>query len=213
MNAPAKVNSTLALWFTLLAACLAFLSLPVVQSEPLTFYAATFAIFGILPAFVARGVFREALAAHGVRLGDWRYGLKGVLAGFIVAGGATWFSSFDPEFLREYPHSMSFVASPAAFAGFSISILLFYGGWEFFLRGFVLFGLEKRTGAFNALMVQTLISTLLHIGKPSGELLGAAPAAFFMGWLTLRTRSILYALLFHWSVGLVNTWLCGVHRL
>ena len=67
--------------------------------------------------------------------------------------------------------------------------------------GSLLFGLRERLGTGGALLFQTAISTLVHIGKPVGELVGAAPAGFLFGAAALRTRSVLWPLLLHWYLG------------
>ena len=82
--------------------------------------------------------------------------------------------------------------------------VLYYVGWEIFFRGLLVLGLEKRLGAFAAVGVSTLVSTAIHYGKPQGEVLAAAIAGFLLGWLVLRTRSLLGPLVFHAATGLLT---------
>ena len=58
----------------------------------------------------------------------------------------------------------------------------YYLGWEFFFRGFMQFGLRGALGDWNAILVQTLASCLIHIGKPAGEIYGAIVAGLLWGW-------------------------------
>jgi membrane protease YdiL (CAAX protease family) len=51
-------------------------------------------------------------------------------------------------------------------------------------------------------LVQTLASTLVHIGKPTGELYGAVAGGIVWGIVTFRARSIWPALLLHWLLGI-----------
>ena len=81
--------------------------------------------------------------------------------------------------------------------------------WEFFFRGFLLFGLMKtRLGAAGAVLVQAIPFALLHwswhahASKPSLEVLGSFVAAILLGILAVRTRSFLYGYLAHWAVSL-----------
>jgi membrane protease YdiL (CAAX protease family) len=53
---------------------------------------------------------------------------------------------------------------------YSLFYLLYYLGWEFFFRGYMQFGLRRRLGDWNAILIQTLASCLLHIGKPDTEI-------------------------------------------
>ncbi len=74
-------------------------------------------------------------------------------------------------------------------------------GWEFFFRGFMQFGLRGALGNWNAILVQTLASCLVHIGKPAGETYGAIVAGVVWGLIVFRARSLWAVLLMHWALG------------
>lgn len=81
--------------------------------------------------------------------------------------------------------------------------------WEFFFRGFLLFGLQKSfLGTWGAVIVQALLFALLHwsyvpgASKPPVEVLSALPGGIILGILALRTRSFLYGFLAHWAISL-----------
>jgi membrane protease YdiL (CAAX protease family) len=65
----------------------------------------------------------------------------------------------------------------------------------------MLFGLRDAVGAANAILIQTIPSTLLHIGKPDGEIFAAILAGIAFGIIALRTKSILYVFVIHWLIG------------
>ena len=86
---------------------------------------------------------------------------------------------------------------------------LFYMGWEFYFRGFLLFGLRDSLGAVNAVLVQTLASALLHIGSPAAESFGAVLAGLLWGVLALQTRSLLSGLGQHFLLGIaLDAFIC-----
>ena len=64
------------------------------------------------------------------------------------------------------------------------------------------FGLRDRLGDWNAILVQTLASSLLHVGKPFGETVGAVLGGLVWGVVAFRSRSLLVPLLTHWLLGL-----------
>jgi uncharacterized protein len=66
----------------------------------------------------------------------------------------------------------------------------------------MLFGLEKRYGPLTAILFQMIPSAIVHIGKPAGESFGAILAGIIFGYLAIRTRSILYPLILHATVGI-----------
>jgi len=72
-------------------------------------------------------------------------------------------------------------------------------GWEFFFRGWLLFGYARRFGP-EAIWLQAVPFALAHIGKPEVETLSTIFGGFAFGWVAWRTRSFLYPLLIHWFV-------------
>ncbi len=165
-------------------------------------FAAAFVLLGLVPLLLVKMVFREPLAAYGVRWGDWAFGWKAlvVLAPIMIL--LSWPASRQPDFLAAYPLNRAAGASPAAFAGPAAAYLLFYLGWEFCFRGFLQFGLREAVGDWNAILIQTLASCLLHLGKPLGETLGAILGGLVWGIIAFRCRSLLIPLLTHWLLGL-----------
>lgn len=146
--------------------------------------------------------------------GDWRWGGRWTLLACITVTVPTWISSGDPQLQAEYPLSMYAFNSPQLLALFLFSYVLYYIGWEAFFRGFIGYGLVGLGYApFLALMVQVALSTIIHIGKPQMELIGAIPGGILMGVLAYRSRSLLWPLLFHIYVGFINTAFCWMQRL
>ena len=158
-------------------------------------------MFGI-PALFIRLVFRERLRDYGLRAGNWKTGLKWivfllpvmVLTAFLAAAGA--------DMQAEYPLVKSAAAVPHFLLAAEAAYLIYYLGWEFCFRGFMLFGLEERLGALPAVLIQMIPSTLVHIGKPFGETIGAVFGGLLFGYLALRTRSIWTPLLLHAVLGI-----------
>ncbi|MCB9250428.1 MAG: CPBP family intramembrane metalloprotease [Ignavibacteriales bacterium] len=79
---------------------------------------------------------------------------------------------------------------------YELLLLLFLFSWEFIFRGFILFGLEKRFGLY-AIFIQMIPFVILHNGKPFLETFASIFGGLFLGYLALRTRSILYGFLIH----------------
>ncbi len=144
---------------------------------------------------------RRRLAEAGLGLGDWRFGLRaaGALAPAMVA--AAFLAARLPAFRAEYPCWPGAGASGAAFAAHAGLYLLYYLGYETYFRGLLQGGLRRRLGDLDAVLVQTLASTLVHIGKPAGEIVGAIPAGLAWGAVALRARSIWPVVLTHWLLG------------
>jgi len=164
-------------------------------------------LLGVAPALLVTLVFRERLADYGVTLGDRVRTLRtaAILVPLFVLGG--WVSSRDPAIAAVYPINPS---AGRMFAAHALAYLLFYVGWEFHFRGFLQFGLRGQLGPANALLVQVLASTLLHLGKPPAETFAAVAGGLLWGLLAYRTRSLLSGLLQHYALGLaLDAFLCA----
>ena len=84
----------------------------------------------------------------------------------------------------------------------AILFLSFYVGWEFHFRGFLQNGLRDVLGETNAILIQTMASTLLHIGTPTMETYMAIVAGIMWGVIMYWTRSLLAGLILHFSLGI-----------
>ena len=165
-----------------------------------TFFASLILLGGI-PALIIKFVFHEPLSAYGVQMGDIRFGIKSflILAPLMIA--LTYPSSRTEPFLLEYPLYKEASSSLGMFSVYSLSYLMFYLGWEFFFRGYMQFGLQGKFGGWNAILVQTLASCLLHIGKPPAEIYGSILGGIVWGMMAWRGQSLLFVILLHWLLG------------
>lgn len=165
-------------------------------------FSSSLILLGLLPAFIIKFVFHEPLSNYGVRLGNWQWGLKAFFLLTPVMMAVTLPSSRLESFIAEYPLYKGAGASPFNFIAYSLLYLTYYLGWEFFFRGYMQFGLETRLGEGNAILIQTLASCLLHIGKPDAEIYSSILGGIVWGVVVFRTRSLLPALLLHWLLGI-----------
>jgi len=196
-----KYFGTRSFYLAELSSAFAFFGDPQLTAELYEFFC-TFLLLGIVPLLTIKLVFREPISSYGLQLGDWRFGLKAflVLAPIMVA--AAFPSSKQPEFLAQYPLFKGAGASPQMFLAHAASYLIFYIGWETYFRGFMQFGLRGTFGDWNAILVQTAVSCILHIGKPTGEIYGSIIGGLVWGIVAFRARSILFIILLHWLVGI-----------
>ncbi len=165
-------------------------------------YLTAFLLMFWVPYFIIKMVFKKKLRDFGFRFGDARYGLIFVL---IMAPYILWIvyaGSSGVVIQNEYPLSKSTMGHLYLFIIVEIFYLIYYIGFEFLFRGFMLFGLEKRYGALAAILIQTIPSAIIHIGKPASESFGAIFAGLVFGYLAIRTRSVLYPLLLHAIIGI-----------
>ncbi|MFP4383062.1 MAG: CPBP family intramembrane glutamic endopeptidase [Spirochaetia bacterium] len=98
---------------------------------------------------------------------------------------------------------------------FLLYILLYYLPWEFLFRGLMILpflkildridGLKKEEHFIFSIAIasfQAIPSALIHIQHPFPETFAALPFGIFLGYLTVRTRSIIPGLILHIVTGL-----------
>ena len=173
---------------------------PDLTAELYTFFTAL-VLFGLLPFFIIKFLFKERLFSYGLQLGDWRFGGKAFLILAPIFILASYTSINKPDFLAEYPMYKGVGSSAGMFLSHAAAYLIFYISWETYFRGFLQFGLRQSMGDWQAILVQVIASCLVHIGKPTGEIYGSIIGGLVWGLIAFRTRSILFIILLHWLLG------------
>lgn len=165
-----------------------------------------FALMFLLPIAAFRGKPRRPLVELGLGPpGGARALWLTLLAIPLVVGPIAWFGAKMPEVRAEYPMLHLLGSRPDFVLAYEAAyVLLYYVAWEFFFRGYLLFTLEGEYGGFAAVLIQTISSCLVHIGKPEGEILGSIPVGILFGVIALRTRSIWPTFLLHASLGVMT---------
>jgi uncharacterized protein len=131
----------------------------------------------------------------GLGLGDWRLGFK--LAAFFYAvmlpllAVIVWNSDFQGKYpLCDGANTLQ------KFVIYEIGFAIYFIAWEYFFRGFMLFGLKRTLGPWS-LWVQMLPFVVVHFPKPDLESLSSIIGGLALGWLALKTRSIWYGWFVH----------------
>jgi membrane protease YdiL (CAAX protease family) len=148
-------------------------------------------LYLIIPLVFILLFFREKPRDFGLGLGDWKAGLVITIAGILLMAPVIWYlGRSDPAMTDYYKSNVE---------GLPWTTFLDLIGWEFFFRGWVLFGYARKFGA-EALWLQAVPFALAHIGKPEVETLSTIFGGFAFGWVAWRTRSFLYPFLIHWFI-------------
>ena len=178
---------------------------PVDQAVAVTQFFIFFILVLVIPALYILLGTDKRMRDFGASLGDYRFGLK--LLGLIplVILPVIYFAAKMPDVRSEYPLAKSLLTDQSHLLGYELAyVLLYYIAWEFFFRGFILFGLKEKYGAVAAILIQTISSCLVHIDKPEGEIIGSIIVGILFGMIALRTRSIWYVVILHASIGVLT---------
>jgi len=148
-------------------------------------------LYLVIPILITLLIFREDPRKYGFTLGDWRAGLPITFLAIILFAPLLWFVARGDTSMQDYYKSQV--------SGLPWNTFLDLLGWEFFFRGWILFGYARKFGA-EALWLQAVPFALAHIGKPEVETLSTIFGGFAFGWVAWRTKSFVYPLLIHWFV-------------
>jgi hypothetical protein len=133
-------------------------------------------------------------------------------------------NAYSPNLYNFYPYAQSLVDSTAARGGWPFLLhaaaygLLFYLPWELTFRGLLLLPfaysaarrphISLKKWEFHPLILplalfQIIPSALLHFGHPYLESLGALAFGLLMALVVLRTRSVVWPVIFHSAAGIL----------
>ena len=153
----------------------------------------------VIPIVIIKFYFKINPIKFGLTTGDLNFGLKISVVAVLIMAALLWFVSASESFSLNYPSLKSAKDLSSQFLIYELVLFFYIIAWEFIWRGYMLFGLEKKFG-YYAVFIQMIPFVILHNGKPLLEMLGAIPGGIILGILALRTRSILYGVIIHFSV-------------
>jgi hypothetical protein len=150
----------------------------------------------VLPALSLLLLFRQRPAAIGLGLGDWRLAmtLAGLYLPLVVVG--TWILSDGRDFQALYPLYRESALNWTSLLVYECLFLVYWLGWEYLWRGFVLFGTARVFG-YWAIFVQMIPFALLHAGKPAPEAFMSIVGGVVIGAVCWRCRSFWIAVPIH----------------
>ena len=161
--------------------------------------AASLVLRVLIPIGIITLLFRRPLAEYGLTLRGVGKHARIYLALYLLMLPLLYVASQLPSFQATYPFYSRAAEGGARFWTFELAYALQFIGVEVFFRGFMTFGLAKRLG-YYAVLIMTLPYTMIHFGKPMPEAMGAIVAGLALGYLALRTGSVVPGILIHWGV-------------
>jgi membrane protease YdiL (CAAX protease family) len=159
----------------------------------------------VIPLALSRIPPGYPLKEIGLQWGDRRFGLMFTAAALVcLVVPSALLAARMPDVRLEYPLAKAVMTRGDLLVVYEAAyVLIYYLAWEFFFRGFMLFPLARVFGGVNAILIQTIPSCLVHIGKPESEVTGSIIAGVILGTLALRTGSIWYGWILHATLGVL----------
>ncbi len=187
--------------------------LPLAASLPYYYWFLSTAVtLLVIPIIIAVVGSNQRLRDYGMRLGRQKLGWLITAAAWILMIPIVFIAiKLHEPFLYKYPFSKVVAKSWVTFVPYQLAYGVYMFSWEFFFRGFMLFGLEKRFGNYS-ILIQTIPFAVMHFSKPLPEALGSVIAGILLGVLALETRSFVYGAAIHWLVAMTMDTLCVLLR-
>ncbi len=148
-------------------------------------------LYLVVPLLIIFFLFRENPGQYGFTLGDWKAGILLTAIGIALMTPIIWILGRGDAAMKEYYQNLT--------PGLPWTTFLDLIGWEFFFRGWILFGYARKFGP-QALWLQAVPFALAHLGKPSVETFSTIFGGFAFGWISFRTRSFIWPFLIHWYI-------------
>ena len=154
----------------------------------------------LLPMLVVKFGAKGRLCDYGCRLSNGKLGWGFALGGWLLMIPVLLLVvHLFPAFQAKYPLNKLAAASWKTLLLYELAYGAYLFAWEFFFRGFMLFGLEKRFGNYS-ILIQTIPFAVMHYSKPFPEAAGSIVAGLLLGAVAFETRSFIYGAAIHWLV-------------
>ncbi len=167
-------------------------------------YLSFFVLMLLVPLFIAVASGRSTVLYSLFSFTSLRKNtLWALLAIAVIVVPSAYYASTLPSVQAEYPPPGTLMQDQQLLITYFMGLFfLYYLPWEFFFRGFLLFGLKERYGTVPAILIQTISSCLVHIGKPAPEIIGSIPFGIIFGIIAIRTKNIWIVVLLHAALGI-----------
>ncbi len=154
----------------------------------------------VIPLLLIFFLLKDKPKNFGFQKGDVSFGLKSSAVFILIMLPFLWIATGSESFVKTYPQGGLRVKE-------NIDVLLYYElfvgfymlAWEFFWRGYMLFGLKEKFG-YYAVFIQMIPFMILHRGKPEIETFGSIFAGLILGVQALRANSFIYCFIVHWTI-------------
>lgn len=137
---------------------------------------------------------------------NWRRHALFALAVTTVMAPFLWFASRDPLTRTAYTAYLPPTSTFSQWLFVVATLVVYMFCWEWFFRGFLLFGSAQGLGVVAAVLLQTLMFGFAHAGKPDFEFWSSFAGGGALGVICWREKSFVPAFFVHalvqvvWSV-------------
>ncbi len=176
------------------------------------YYLLNIALLLWLPLVVVLVFLRRPPDDFALATGDLKPGLLVALVLFVLFLPVIFVTAPTPPFQHYYVNAL--LRAPqgsgaiTAFGRLDVGRLIFHEvvfgfyifAWEWYFRGFLLYGLKRLMPTAAAVLLQAAAFALLHYNKPTVEIVSSFFGAILLAGVALRYRSFLPCFFLHWAI-------------
>lgn len=151
-----------------------------------------------LPMVTVLVVLRQEPPSFGFALGDMKRGYRQAALLFAAAMPFLLIAARMEAFQEYYPIQKRAVQDLTYFGYFELTYGMYLFCWEFFFRGFLLFGLFRVLGTWSV-FVQAAAFGIMHLDKPGPEAAASFLVGVVLGLVALRSKSFMPCFVLHWA--------------
>lgn len=163
----------------------------------------------IVPVVLLKAGFKLSWKEMGLGVGDAKFASKVALLYVPLVIVGTWFLSDSNLFQAKYPHFSPAGTDWSVFLIYESFFLLYWIGWEYLWRGFVLFGTARSFGVM-AIFIQAMPFAIMHFDKPLIEALLSIVGGVALGALVWRAKSFWIAVPIHAAQMIILDFWCSM---
>jgi membrane protease YdiL (CAAX protease family) len=133
---------------------------------------------------------------YGWNFSDWKTHLKYAAVLFAALLPPIFWASRDESFRSYY---LDYLPAPGDVSTplMILTLVVYMFCWEWFFRGFLLFGIAQGFGAVVAIVVQAALFGAMHWGKPMAEFYSSFIGGLILGIVAWRQKSFAVAFYVH----------------
>ncbi len=165
-----------------------------------------FLFFGIIPAIVYMLFKKSIVVEHCLRIHFNLSSLIYIVSFGIIAVIINYFTARSPENLSIYPQIRAKTWTISLLLLSSLSWMVYLFAYEFLFRGILLITCLGELSIINAVAINVILYSLVHIPKGIKEIIGAIPLGVILCLLTIHFGTIWTAFWIHCCLALSNEW-------
>jgi len=163
-----------------------------------------FVLLGVIPFIIALIFFDQPISAYGIGFPSGQYAILWFLLPTAVMVSGSIFRSSKGIDTAYYPEVRKKVWTQRRSIINAVFWAIYLVGYEFAIRGMVFFTSLYAFGLWPAIIINSVIYSLIHIFKGAKEAFGAFFLGFLFCLITYYTNSIWIAFLIHLAIAVIN---------